>query len=141
MSEIKTIDGGIYLDNRGRLLHVNGLDMSNIERFYIIHHENTDVIRAWHAHQYEKKWFYCIKGSFTTAFVKIDNWENPSKELLPEVIELSAKHSKIACIPEGYANGIKANEPDSILLVFSNKRLDVAIHDSWRYDADLWMKW
>lgn len=141
MKEIKIIEGGIFTDYRGKLFHVNNLDMSEVERFYVLHHDNTEVIRAWHAHQNEKKWFYCIKGSFTTAFVKIDNWENPSRDLQPEIFELSAKKSQILCIPEGYANGIKAKEPDSILLVFSNKTLDVAIHDSWRYDADMWMKW
>lgn len=141
MSDIKVIEGGIFTDHRGKLSHVNNLDMSEVERFYIIQHDNTEVIRAWHAHQYEKKWFYCIKGSFTGAFVKIDNWENPSNNLIPEIFELTEKKSEVICIPEGYANGFKANEPDSILLVFSNKTLDVAVHDSWRYDASLWMKW
>lgn len=141
MSDIKVIEGGIFTDQRGKLSHVNNLDMSEVERFYIIQHDSTEVIRAWHAHQYEKKWFYCIKGSFTGAFVKIDNWENPSNNLIPEIFELSEKKSEVICIPEGYANGFKANEPDSILLVLSNKTLDVAVHDSWRYDANLWMKW
>ena len=141
MSDIKIIEGGIFTDHRGKLSHVNNLDLSEVERFYIIQHDNTEVIRAWHAHQFEKKWFYCVKGSFTGAFIKIDNWENPSKNLVPEVFDLSDKKSEIICIPEGYANGFKANEPDSILLVLSNKTLDVAIHDSWRYNANLWMKW
>lgn len=58
-----------------------------------------------------KKWFYCIKDSLTGAFVKINNWENPSKDLRPEVFELSEKKSKIIYIPNGYANGFKTNEP------------------------------
>ena len=141
MSGIKVIEGGIFIDHRGKITHVNSLDMSEVKRFYVIHHDNAEAIRAWHAHQIEKKWFYCIKGSFTTAFVKIDNWENPSNNLKPEIYELSANQSKIISIPEGYANGIKANDPDSILLVLSNKTLDVAVHDSWRYNANMWMKW
>lgn len=141
MSEIMVIEGGIFIDHRGKITHVNSLDMSEVERFYVIHHDNTEVVRAWHAHQFEKKWFYCIKGSFTTAFVKIDNWKNPSDDLKPEIYELSANQSQIVCVPEGYANGIKANEPDSILLVLSNKTLEVAVHDSWRYSAEKWMKW
>lgn len=141
LEEIKVIEGGIFIDHRGKLSHVNELDMSEVKRFYIIYHDKTETIRAWHAHQHEKKWFYCIKGSFTTAFVKIDNWDNPSLDLKPEVFILSANQSQIICIPEGYANGIKANEPDSILLVLSNKTLDVAVNDSWRYDSNLWMKW
>ena len=141
MSEIQEIQGGISVDYRGEIFHVNSLDMSEIERFYIIHQNDTSIIRAWHAHQYEKKWFYAIKGSFTTAFVKIDNWESPAIDLVPEVFHLSASDSKILLIPEGYANGIKADEPDSILMVFSNKVLSEALKDSWRYNSNLWMNW
>ena len=141
MSDIKFIEGGIFTDYRGQISHVNDLDMQEIKRFYIIHQKDTSIIRAWHAHQYEKKWFYVVKGSFTTAFVKIDNWENPSPKLEPEIFQLTAAESKILLIPEGYANGIKANEPDSTLLVYSDKILSDAVHDSWRYDKDMWMDW
>lgn len=141
MSKIKIVQGGISVDYRGQISHVNSLDMSEIERFYIIHQNDTSIIRAWHAHQHEKKWFYAVKGSFTTAFVKIDNWEKPSLDLIPEVFHLSAGDSRILCIPEGYANGIKAEEPDSILMVFSNKILSEALNDSWRYDKNWWMNW
>lgn len=141
MSAIKLIQGGISIDHRGQISHVNELDMHEIERFYIIHHKDTSVIRAWHAHQHEKKWFYVVKGSFTGAFVKIDNWEHPSPELKAEVYQLTAKESKVLCVPEGYANGFKANEPDSELLVFSNKILAVAVEDSWRYASRLWVDW
>ena len=71
MSDIKFIEGGIFTDYRGQISHVNDLDMQEIKRFYIIHQKDTSIIRAWHAHQHEKKWFYVVKGSFTTAFVKI----------------------------------------------------------------------
>ena len=139
MSEIKIIEGGIFTDSRGRISHVNDLDMSEVARFYAIH--DTSVVRAWHAHQKEKKWFYVLKGAFTGAFVKIDNWEQPSLDLKPEVFHLSAETSRVVCVPEGYANGFKAEEPDSILLVFSNKILSEAVNDSWRYDSHLWMNW
>lgn len=141
MSEIQLIEGGISTDFRGQILHVNNLDMSEIERFYMIYHSDTSVIRAWHAHQFEKKWFYVVKGSFIMAFVKIDNWNNPSSDLKPEIYQLSANKSSMLCIPEGYANGIKANEPDSILLVYSNKKISDALDDSWRYDKMMWMDW
>ena len=141
MSEIKIIEGGIFTDSRGRISHVNALDMSEVARFYAIYHSDTSVVRAWHAHQKEKKWFYVLKGAFTGALVKIDNWEQPSLDLKPEVFHLSAETSRVVCVPEGYANGFKAEEPDSILLVFSNKILSEAVNDSWRYDSHLWMNW
>ena len=141
MNRIRIIEGGISVDYRGQISHVNSWDMREVERFYIIHQKDTSIIRTWHAHQYEKKWFYAVKGSFTTAFVKIDNWEHPSLDLQPEVFHLSADESKILYIPEGYANGIRAEETDSILMVFSNKVLSEALNDSWRYDSKLWMDW
>lgn len=141
MDKIKIIEGGISVDHRGQISHVNDLDMSEVERFYVIHQNDTSIIRAWHAHQHEKKWFYVIKGSFKMAFVKIDNWDNPSPDLEPKIYHLSDKESKVLYIPEGYANGIKAEEPDSILMVFSNKILSKAINDSWRYDSEMWMEW
>lgn len=101
MSEIKIIEGGIFTDSRGRISHVNDLDMSEVARFYAIHHSDTSVVRAWHAHQKEKKWFYVLKGAFTGAFVKIDNWEQPSLDLKPEVFHLSAEKSRVVCALKG----------------------------------------
>lgn len=141
MSEIQFISGGISVDHRGQISHVNNLDMWEVERFYIIHQHDTSVVRAWHGHQQEKKWFYAIKGAFTGAFVKIDDWQNPSSDLEAEMFELTAENSRILYVPEGYANGFKASEPDSILLVFSNKILVEAVKDSWRYDKQMWVDW
>lgn len=141
MNNIQVIEGGISIDARGKIAYVNDLDITDAKRFYIIHHNDTETVRAWQAHQYERKWFYCLKGSFTTAFVRIDNWENPSTDLTAEIFILSDKESKVICIPEGFANGIKANEPNSILMVFSDKTLAESINDSWKYDNKLWMNW
>lgn len=141
MSEIKLVEGGIFTDYRGRISHVNGLDMSEVERFYVIHHNDVDIVRAWHGHRYEKKWFYVVKGAFTGAFVKVDDWENPSRDLVPEVFQLSAERSQVLCVPEGYANGFKAEVPDSSLLVFSSKRYPECLGDSWRYPQEYWMRW
>ena len=89
---------------------------------------------------YSRLW-YLGEGLVTAAFVKVDNWEHPSPDLVPEVFELNAEHSRVVCVPEGYANGFKAHEPGSILLVFSSKILSVALLDSWRYDKYMWMDW
>lgn len=141
MSDIKIVKGGISTDERGAVSHVNSFDMSDVKRFYVIHQNEPSVIRAWHGHQFEKKYFYPLKGSFTIALVRIDNWENPSTNLIPQIFTISSQQSDVLCVPEGYASGIKANEPDSILMVYSNKLLTEAINDSWRYDKDLWLEW
>lgn len=97
MQTIQFVEGGISVDYRGHISHINDLDMSNVRRFYVIHQHDTEVIRAWHGHQYERKWFYALKGSFTTAFVRIDGWKHPSPDLKPEVFHLSACESQVLC--------------------------------------------
>ena len=88
-----------------------------------------------------KKWFYCVKGAFTIGLVEIDDWETPSPELKVQKYHLTEQESRIICIPEGYANCIKASIPGSILLVFSGKTLPEAYSDSWCYDNKLWITW
>ena len=141
MADVKIIDGEIFRDQRGQISSLNAFRFPGVERFYFIHHPDTSVIRGWHAHQHEKKWFYCVKGAFTIGLVEIDDWENPSLELKAQKYHLTEQESRIICVPEGYANCIKASIPGSILLVFSGKTLPEAYSDSWRYDSKLWITW
>lgn len=141
MSEIKVIKGEIFNDHRGSISSLNSFNFEGVERFYFIHHPDKTVIRGWHGHKFEKKWFYCAKGSFTIAIVEPDDWENPSADLVPEVFELTEGDSKIVCVPEGRANCIKANVDGSSLLVYSGKKLPEAYDDSWRYDTSMWVDW
>ena len=141
MADVKVIDGEIFRDERGQISSLNAFRFPGVERFYLIHHPDVTVIRGWHAHQHEKKWFYCVKGQFTLGLVEIDNWEAPSKDLKPQIYRLGEEKSEIVCVPEGYANCIRAEVPDSVLLVFSGKTLPEAYADSWRYDKNYWFDW
>lgn len=141
MSEIKVINGGIYSDSRGKISFVNDFDLKEIRRFYSIIHTDTKIIRAWNGHKFEKKWFYCIKGGFKLSLVKIDNWTNPSENLIQETFTLSENESKVIYVPGGYANGMKALIPNSIMLVFSDKTLEQATEDNWKFDVNLWSNW
>ena len=141
MADVKVIDGEIFRDQRGQISSLNAFRFPGVERFYFIHHPDTSVIRGWHGHQHEKKWFYCVKGAFTIGLVEIDDWEHPSPELKAQKYHLTEQESRIICVPEGYANCIKASIPGSILLVFSGKTLPEAYSDSWRYDNKLWITW
>lgn len=135
------LQGEIFSDYRGIITSLNQFDFEGVNRFYFIHHPDKTVVRGWHGHQFEKKWFYCVKGGFTVGLVKIDNWEHPSETLEPYIFQLSENNSQILVIPEGYANCIKANQNDSTLMVFSGKKIDEALLDSWRYDKNLWVNW
>lgn len=139
MSEIKIIQGEIFKDHRGTISSLNSFDFEGVERFYFIKHSDGSVVRGWHGHRFEKKWFYCVKGSFTIALVKIDNWSKPSEDLVPEIVELTEDDSKIIFVPEGYANCIKAGTGNSTLMVFSGTKVPEAYEDSWRYDSSMWV--
>ena len=141
MSKITVVEGEIFSDARGQISSLNSFHFTDVERCYVIHHPDKSVVRGWNGHKFEKKWFYCIKGAFILGLVEVDNWENPSLNLNAEIYELTANESKIICVPEGYANCIKACEEDSIMLVLSNKSIDEALNDSWKYDSSMWVDW
>lgn len=134
----KIIQGGNFSDHRGMISYVNDFKFTNIERFYIISNSEENPIRAWQGHKLDAKNFYCISGSFKIYFVKIDNWENPSKELTVESIFVSVNDSKIVHIPAGYANAIESLEKDSKLISFSTLPLANVGDDDIRYASDYW---
>ncbi len=138
MSEIRILEGGIFRDHRGELVHMNDFHLEGAHRYYLLRHDTTEVIRGWHGHRFEAKWFQCLRGGFRLAFVRPDDWENPSPDLIPEIFTLTAARSQLLCLPAGYANCIRATEPDSLLLVFSGKVLDEAVLDSWRWEPAMW---
>ena len=135
----KIIQGGNFSDHRGTLSYVNDFSFKDIERFYIISNSHTHPVRAWQGHKLDAKNFYCLSGAFRIHYVKIDNWENPSKDLAIETVILKVSESKMLHIPAGYANAIESLEPDSKLISFSTLPLSNVSEDDVRYDANYWM--
>ncbi len=135
------IKGGRFEDHRGIMRFVNDFHCEGIKRFYFIKHLDTTFIRAWQGHQFEKKYFYPISGSFVIAWVKIDNFSNPSKHLIPEYHIIKSNKSELVYIPKGYANGLKALEPNSELMIFSDMELDKSIKEKIRYNSQWWFDW
>lgn len=133
--------GDTFKDHRGTLSFVNDFDMSEIKRFYTIVHPNTEIVRAWQGHQFEQKWFTVVQGSFKLAAVKIDDWGSPSPTLRPHVVTLTDVIPQVLHLPAGYANGFKALEPNSKIIVFSDKSLEDSKKDNYRFDSKLWLDW
>ena len=134
----KIIQGSNHSDARGEVSFVNDFDFSGIKRFYTITNAHTAQFRAWQGHKLDNKNFYCVAGSFDIYFVKIDDWNNPSRDLKVEKITLSASDSKVLCIPSGFANGIKSLKSNSKLLSFSTLPLDNVVEDDVRFDSNYW---
>ena len=135
------IQGAHFSDERGTMRFVNDFSFLDIKRFYFIKHPDASIVRAWQGHQFEKKYFYPISGRFVIAWVKIDDFEAPSSNLKAEFHILSASNSEILSIPKGYANGLKAIDPDSELMIFSDMSLEESLNEKIRYPANWWFDW
>ncbi|MER3318199.1 MAG: hypothetical protein RIB79_07895 [Allomuricauda sp.] len=112
--------------------------MSEIVRFYEISPANQDIIRAWQGHQHEKKWFYCLSGSFVINIIEINDFNRPLEDLTPIRVELDSSNPKILAIPGGFVTGIKATSKNARLQVFSNAALDESKNDDFRFPLNQW---
>ncbi|WDO14463.1 WxcM-like domain-containing protein [Flavobacterium sp. WW92] len=139
--EPKIIQGGTYEDERGKLSFVNDFDLSAVKRYYIIEHPDTSVIRAWQAHKKEQKWFQVISGSFLVAVVRPDNWEKPSEKLEVRKVILKADKNQVLHIPGNFANGFKALEPNSRMIIFSDFSVEESSKDNFRFESQMWLDW
>lgn len=133
------ITGGCHSDDRGTLLYNNSFDASGIKRVYIIENRDTAFIRAWQGHRIEQRWFSATQGSFKIRLIAIDNWDNPSKALVPVTFILNAGKMDVLHIPQGYVSSIQALTADAKLLVMADYRLGEA-KDEYRFDADYFLK-
>lgn len=135
---VELLPGEIFKDARGQISSLNNFHFDGIKRMYILHHPDTATQRGWNGHRFERKWFYCIRGAFKVLIVTIDNWEKPSETLQPEQYHLSSTNSELLCVPAGRASLIQATQPNSILMVLSDKTLEASANDSYRFDTTLW---
>ncbi len=138
MATSNLIQGSSFSDARGKLIFFNEFMMKEIVRFYEIHPADHKVIRAWQAHKEEKKWFYCNSGAFIVNLIKIDNFDKPSKGLIPERYVLEAKDPQVLEVSGGYATGFRALDENAKLLVFSNFALQESGEDDYRFPPDQW---
>lgn len=133
--------GGLSVDDRGTVSFVNDFDFKNVKRFYVVENHKQGFIRAWHGHKNESKYVFVVKGSAVVAAVKIDNWENPSKNLQINRFVLSEKTPSILFIPAGYANGFMSLSEDAKLIFYSTSELKDSLNDDIRFDAHYWDAW
>lgn len=137
---MKIINGGIAKDLRGEIRFVNDFDMSKVKRFYIIKNSNTELVRGWRGHKIEQRWFFVLNGKFRIDLVKVDDWDNCSKDLNVEMIELSCEKNSVFHVPSGFATAFQALENDSELLVFSDYGIENAVNDDYTWPIDYFFK-
>lgn len=134
--QLNILQGGISTDHRGQIRFVNDFDMKQVRRFYIIKNNDTQVIRGWRGHRIEKRWIYVISGTFSVDLVKIDNWEESSRELPIERHILKANSQQLLFIPAGYAMSFRAMVIESEMLVYADHGLENAKNDDYTWPTD-----
>lgn len=127
------ISGDCHTDNRGTLLYNNLFDASEVKRVYVIENNNIAFKRGWQGHRIEQRWFSAISGSFKIQLIAIDNWDNPSVELIPFTFMLYANKMDVLHIPKNYVTSIQALEESSKLLVMADYKMGET-KDEHRFD-------
>ena len=136
--DLKLINGGVAVDDRGSLNFANDFNFYGVKRFYQVQNFNTSTIRAFHGHMNEAKYVYVSKGSAIVAVVKLDNVQSPSKDQKVNRYILSDRNPQVLFIPPSYANGFKPLEEDTRIVFFSTSSLEESKGDDYRFPADYW---
>ena len=141
LDQPRVITAGVATDDRGRVYFANDFDLGQCRRMYIVENFETGTVRAWHAHQHERKWVMALTGAALACCVAIDSWDSPSPDLAVHRFTLDADHPGVLAIPAGFANGAMALLPGTKLLYFSDAALDASLGDDFRYPARYWDPW
>ncbi len=141
MAEPSLLRGAIALDDRGEVGFVNDFDFAGVRRFYTVRNHRSGFVRAWHGHRREGKYVLAASGSALVCAVKVDDWQNPSRDTVVHRYVLSDRTPAILFIPPGYANGFMSLSDDAKLVFFSTSSLAESKDDDVRFDARYWDPW
>lgn len=132
------VPGGLAVDDRGTLLFANDFDFSGVRRFYVLENFSTSTIRAFHGHMKEEKNFIVVAGTAIVAAVRLTDTQHPSRDEKIERFVLSARKPAVLRVPAGFANGFRALEEGTRIVVFSSASMQDAVSDDYRFPADYW---
>ena len=136
--EVRVIEGGLAVDDRGSLSFANGFDFAGVKRFYKVTNHSTEMVRAWHGHLKEGKYVYVVRGAIILGAVKLDDVKSPSSQAPVQRFVLSAEKPTLVFIPAGHANGFRCLVPDTHIIFFSTSTLEESKGDDYRFSADYW---
>ncbi len=119
-------------------MFANDFDFAGVRRFYVLENFATSTVRAFHGHLKERKGFLVVAGSAIVAAVRINDTAHPDRAEHVERFVLSVRKPAVLQIPAGYANGFRALEDGTRIIVFSSASLEEAAGDDYRFPADYW---
>ncbi len=137
----RLIAGGLNVDDRGTIRHVNGFEFDGVKRFYVVENHRAGLVRAWHGHRREAKYVTVLAGAALVAAVAIEDWERPALDTKVERFVLSAASPAVLHVPPGHANGFMSLTDDARLVFFSTATLEESRADDVRFPARTWDVW
>jgi len=129
------LKGKKHEDERGIITYNNDFDASEIKRIYTIENHSSDFIRGWQGHKIEQRWFACIQGEFEISVIELDDFKNPSEDLIISKYVLENKELTYLHIPAGCITAIQAKTDGSKLLVLADYGLG-EIQDEYRFPLE-----
>lgn len=140
----KVLDLPSYPDDRGaltpvfngeyrqsdRTCSIAGVTLTDVSRAYFINNSQKGVIRGFHYHEHETKYFVILRGM--AKFVA----GNPEDVADLHVHVLTERKPQMLIIPPGYANGWMSLTDDCLLLALSSSTFEESKHDDKRYPVD-----
>lgn len=134
---MKKIIGDSYSDHRGTIFFNNQIDITKAKRIYIITNATIEIERGWQAHKIESRWFLASNGSFEIKLIKVDDFINPSDNLISKKYVIEAANFDCLFVEPGYATLIRALEESSKLLVLSDFALN-EVDDRYTFNSKKW---
>lgn len=125
------LDGGLAIDDRGKVVFFKDFDFKDVKRFYMVENHRVGFIRAWHGHKKEAKYVFVPKGTAIVATISMED-EGVQKWVL------SGDKPQILCVPPGHYNGFKTLTDNAMVMFFSTATLDESLSDDYREPYDRW---
>lgn len=129
---MEVIDGGLAVDDRGKVTFCNDFDFKGVKRFYLVENHQKGFVRAWHGHKKESKYVLVTKGAAIVATVEM------GKNQVCNRVVLSADKPQVFYIPAGYYNGFKTLTDDTQVMFFSTVTMEEAKDDDYRQPVSYW---
>jgi dTDP-4-dehydrorhamnose 3,5-epimerase-like enzyme len=100
------LEGDLAIDDRGTVSFVNDFSFDAVKRFYVVANHRPGFIRAWHAHRREAKYVVVVSGAAIVAAVRVDDWEQPSRDTEVHRYVMASARPSILHIPAGFCQWI-----------------------------------
>jgi dTDP-4-dehydrorhamnose 3,5-epimerase-like enzyme len=154
MSDVRTIQGGLSVDDRGTVSFVNEFDpmKAGVRRMYMVENHAARFVRAWHGHRNEAKYVTVVDGAAVVGVVALPTVQDPTHfepgqwpyaldHFEPKRFVMSAAKPAVLYVPAGYANGFMTLAPRTKVLFFSTATLDESLNDDERFPPEQWNLW